>query len=349
MEFIGYSLKNGGNNVKRFFLIFAVILSIGLFSNKEVEASEFNFSVDIERPDNQIDKEKTYLDLLLEPGKEQEVPFTLYNDTSKDVTVETVIRSATTNSNGVIEYGDSVSKSDASLLYNMADIATTDKEIIIPAQSSVTKKITIKAPTQKFSGIVAGGITFQEKADNQTESSQTVGVVNRFSQVKAILIRNTKDEVLPDLVLKKAYADQSNVRNVIAVNLQNPKPAYIFDMNTTVHIYKKGKADTYLTLKKEKISVAPNSNFNLNIPLNGKKLEAGVYRAVVDASWKDEEWKLEKDFKISANKSKELNDKDIDLQSEPDNNYQTIIIVVLSSIIVLLVILFIIRERRNRK
>ncbi|MTD38626.1 DUF3324 domain-containing protein [Erwinia sp. CPCC 100877] len=319
-------------------------------SNKEVEASEFNFSVDLEIPDNQIDKEKTYLDLLMEAGKEQNIPFTLYNDTSKDVTVETVIHSATTNSNGVIEYGISASKIDESLVYNMADLATTDKEIVIPAQGSITKILKIKAPKQKFSGVVAGGITFQEKADAATQSSEkTVGIVNRFSQVKAILIRNTEDEVLPDLVLKKAYADQSNVRNVIAVNIQNPNPAYMFDLNTTINVYKKGKADPYLTLKKEKINVAPNTNFNLNIPLKGKKLEAGDYHIVVDASWKKKTWKLETDFKISADKAKELNDKDIDLQSEPDNNYQTIIIIVLSSIIVLLVILFIIRERRNRK
>ena len=72
-----------------------------------VHASEFNFAVDFELPANQIDKNKTYINVRMEPGKTQEIPYTVFNRTDKSVTVETLIHSATTNSNGVIEYGES--------------------------------------------------------------------------------------------------------------------------------------------------------------------------------------------------------------------------------------------------
>ncbi|HFM8768986.1 TPA: DUF916 domain-containing protein, partial [Enterococcus faecium] len=64
-----------------------------------VHASEFNFAVDFELPANQIDKNKTYINVRMEPGKTQEIPYTVFNRTDKSVTVETLIHSATTNSN----------------------------------------------------------------------------------------------------------------------------------------------------------------------------------------------------------------------------------------------------------
>jgi hypothetical protein len=325
-------------------------LIIGIFCFQgEVKASEFNFSVDLEIPDNQIDKEKTYLDLLMEPDQTQKIPYTLYNDTDQDVTVEVLIHSATTNSNGVIEYGESLSEIDDSLTYDMAEIVSTPDEVVIPAKGSITEELEIQAPAKEFAGVIAGGITFQEKQEDTVDTSQTVGVVNRFSQVKAILIQTSEKEVTPDFVLKKAYPDQSNVRNVIAVNLQNPQAAYMFDVQTTINIYKKGEDKAYLTLEKEGINIAPNTNFSLNVPLEGQKLEAGKYEAVVDASWQEETWNLKTEFEISGDKAKELNDKDIDLQSEPDNQYLWWIIGALVVVIVVLIILFILKERRKKK
>ncbi|EFF21709.1 cell surface protein [Enterococcus faecium E1071] len=149
-----------------------------------VHASEFNFAVDFELPANQIDKNKTYINVRMEPGKTQEIPYTVFNRTDKSVTVETLIHSATTNSNGVIEYGESKSKFDETLSYDMKNLAKTVGEITVPPQSAVTETLSLKAPEKELAGVVAGGITFQEKKENVSNKS-TVGVVNQFSQVKA--------------------------------------------------------------------------------------------------------------------------------------------------------------------
>ena len=76
-----------------------------------------------------------------------------------------------------------------------------------------------------------------KKKENVSNKS-TVGVVNQFSQVKAILIRNSEKESSPNLKLK-TYADQSDGRNVIKANLQNPNASYMFGLTTSVEIYKK--------------------------------------------------------------------------------------------------------------
>ena len=92
-----------------------------------VHASEFNFAVDFELPANQIDKNKTYINVRMEPGKTQEIPYTVFNRTDKSVIVETLIHSATTNSNGVIEYGESKSKLDEIVEKSLRQAAIWDE------------------------------------------------------------------------------------------------------------------------------------------------------------------------------------------------------------------------------
>lgn len=283
-------------------------------------ASEFNFSVNFDLPENQIDKSKTYLDLQMSPNQKQEISYTLFNDTDQDITVNILVRSATTNANGVIEYGESLSKKDASLPYDLEKLVQTVDSVKVPAKGTTKQTLTIQAPEKEFSGIVAGGITFQEPVSSET-NKKTVGVVNRYSQVKAILLRNNQETVTPDLVLTKAFADQSNARNIIAVNLQNPEPAYMFGLSTKVSIFKKGQEKAYLTMEKNELNMAPNTNFDLAVPLNGKQLEPGKYQATVQAKWEDKEWNLKTDFEITSKTAKSYNAKDIDLQEEPSNNY----------------------------
>lgn len=284
----------------------------------------------------------------MEPGKTQEIPYTVFNRTDKSVTVETLIHSATTNSNGVIEYGESKSKFDETLSYDMKNLAKTVGEITVPPQSAVTETLSLKAPEKELAGVVAGGITFQEKKENVSNKS-TVGVVNQFSQVKAILIRNSEKESSPDLKLKKAYADQSDGRNVIKTNLQNPNASYMFGLTTSVEIYKKETKEPYLSIKKEKIDVAPNTNFDLLVPLEGKKLAQGHYQAVVKGAWKEKRWNLHTDFEITDDAADQLNEKDIDLKNQPETFDWRWLILVGVILIGLFAGLFILKERRKKK
>ena len=60
---------------------------------------------------------------------------------------------------------------------------------------------------------------------------------------------------------------------------------------------------TFLSIKKEKIDVAPNTNFDLLVPLEGKKLAPGHYQAVVKGAWKEKRWNLHTDFEITDDES----------------------------------------------
>ncbi|GMA54088.1 hypothetical protein GCM10025857_54450 [Alicyclobacillus contaminans] len=54
------------------------------------------------------------------------------------------------------------------------------------------KQITVNIPKEKFDGVIAGGITFQEINEEDKEVKKGVGVESTFSMTKAILLRNNK-------------------------------------------------------------------------------------------------------------------------------------------------------------
>lgn len=330
-------------------LLFVVF---GLFVPLNSQASEFNFSVNIKLPDNQINKEVGYLDVLMNKGSEQNVSYTLRNDTSEDIKVDVKVHSATTNSNGVIEYGESLSKKDKSLKYDIADMVTYNKKVSVPAKSSVEENLIIKAPSENFEGVIAGGITFQEDIDKKKASNgEAVGIINHFSQVKAIIVRTSENEILPDLNMLNVKADQKNARNVISMNLQNPNAAYMFGLETKIKIYKKGSNKPYISLDKDNISLAPNTNFDLPIPLNGNKLEKGKYEAMVVANWKDKEWNFKKEFTITEKVATKLNATDVDIKPDLNNTniWVCIIISIISVLLIVVLIIYLLYRTKKKK
>lgn len=349
-----------------------MIASIILVSPIRVAASEFNFAVVPQIPENQIDKSKTYFDLKLNPNAEQELSVVLRNDTDRDVIVEAHINSATTNSNGVVEYGENKIEPDNSLKYNLRDYATIEPEINVPAGQEVVTKVKVKMPEESFNGVMAGGITFQEKEEEQTSnSSNTQGgmaIQNKYSYVVALLMRQNEEIVTPDLKLNEVIATQVNARNVIKANLQNPEATYINQLMLKAEVTKKGSDKVLYTSETEGMQMAPNSNFSYPIPLNGQELEAGDYHLKIvaygmkndegsfetkDLSGKDvkfnQRWELEKDFSITKEEAKKYNEEDVTIVKKNTGIYLWIGLLLLLFVIIVLLILVLKKRKKEEE
>lgn len=347
----------------------AVICLLG-FLPINAAASEFKFAVMPVIPENQIDKTKTYFDLKMNPGAEQDLEVQLRNDTEKEVIVETGISSATTNLNGVVEYSPNGKKPDSSLKYNMADLVAAPAETKLPAKGEATVKIHITMPKEKFDGVLAGGITFTEKQNDEKAAKDSSGsgmaINNKYSYVVALLARQNENDVTPELLLNNVAAAQVNARNVINANLQNPKATYINQLKLNAEITKKGDSKVLYTAEGEGMQMAPNSNFDYPVPLNGKPLEAGDYRLKIvayggkseDGTYKVKnaegkeiafkyKWELEKDFTISGAEAKKYNEQDVTIKK--DNTWIYILIGVLLLLLALLLIFFFIRRKKKKE
>ena len=69
-------------------------------------------------------------------------------------------------------------------------------EITVPPQSAVTETLSLKAPEKSW--LVWSQEESRFKKKENVSNKSTVGVVNQFSQVKAILIRNS-EKSLPQI------------------------------------------------------------------------------------------------------------------------------------------------------
>lgn len=289
-------------------------------------ASEFNFGVYTVIPENQIDKQKSYFNLKMEPSQKQTLTIQLKNDTEDDVVIEPKIQSATTNLNGVVEYGPTTAERDSTLPYELADLIQTDKEITIPAKGSKDLHLNVTMPEEEFDGILAGGITLEEKKGSPEKTKDTntgLSIENKYAYVVGITLQETDEIVKQDLKLHDVKAGQVNARNVINATLQNPTATYLNSFEVDAEVTEKGKTEVLYKSKKQDMQVAPNSNFDYPIQLNGEKFKSGKYTLHVKAKSSKESWEFEKDFTIEGEEVKQFNATDVTIE---DPNYLAYIV-----------------------
>ncbi|HAP4265926.1 TPA: DUF916 and DUF3324 domain-containing protein [Enterococcus faecalis] len=347
--------------------VYATVIACMLFGwiGVEAHASEFNFAVTPTIPENQVDKSKTYFDLKMAPGAKQTVEIQLRNDTDEDITIENTVNSATTNLNGVVEYGQNGIKPDKTLRFNLKDYVEAPKEIILPKHSQKTLPLTITMPKDSFDGVMAGGITLKEKKKETTTSadqSKGLAINNEYSYVVAIILQQNETKVQPDLKLLGVKPGQVNARNVINVSLQNPQAAYLNQLHLINTVSKGG--ETLYQSDTEDMQVAPNSNFSYPISLKGERLTPGKYVLKSTAyGVKDEKgiyqvkgangeerylykWEFTKEFTISGDVAKELNEKDVTIKG---TNWWLYLLIVLIILALLLLIFFLYRKKKKEE
>lgn len=348
-------------------IVIGIVLTVFMGLGLTAQASEFSFAVLPEIPDNQIDTAKSYFDLKMAKGQKQTLKVVLQNSANKDITVSTVINSATTNLNGVVEYGPNKIKADKTLTYNLKDMTKLPKEVKLAKGKSETLEIEVTAPDKDFKGTIAGGITFKEvkdkatlKAEEESQDGKGLSIKNEFSYMVALVVRQTEDKVAPNLNLLKAFPEQVNARNVISAQLQNDKPSFINQVKITTAITKRAKDKVLYEKTQDNMQITPNSSFNYPTPLNGSPLEAGKYTMHVlafggkhaDGKYKDEQgetyrykWELSNDFEITREEANTLNSTDVDIKK--DNSLWYILGGIFALLLAGLLIFFV--KRRNKE
>lgn len=340
--------------MKKLILLSLIGMSILLSGINTGQASQLNFSVTPSIPENQVDKDKSYFDLQLEKSKGQELIVTLKNGTDKKVIVETSINRATTNLNGVVEYGKTKDKKDTSLVYNIEDfIEIKDSEIEIPPHEEKQLLLKVKGIPEVFDGILVGGLTFKEKqetATNKDNKNQGLAIENEYAYVVGIVLHGENEDISSDIKLKNAEAAQVNARNVINATLQNPKPKYLSSLSVDAVVTKKGSDDVLYSSKKKDMQMAPNSSFSYPIPLEGESLKPGKYTVAMNIKSLNDQWKLSKDFIIDKKVADSFNEKDVTIKKDDTWRYIVVGFILLSIIIViLLVVLYKYRKKERIK
>ncbi len=355
-------------------LLSFITLFLTFIHHSEVQAAAMNFSVQPILPNNQVRANEGYFDLLLAAGEQQTLTVELSNSSNQSMTLEASFNRATTNMNGLAVYSPEPSAVDASLKYNISEYVKVPKEITVPAKTKVDIKVEVSMPTDKFEGILAGGITFKEKTDKAEAKKAGVTITNAYQYVVALLMRQQITAVNPELSLHEIKPSQVNARNVINANLQNSAMTYLNQMVVETEI--KGISDSNLTYQYDKsaLQMAPNSNFDLPIPISiqgelksgesSQPLKAGKYHLTMTVYGAEEKngayqtkvegkttnykykWIFNRDFEITGEEVAALNASDPTVEKVKHWNWWLILLLVL---FILLLILFWLLWRRRKK
>lgn len=321
-------------------------------SSEEAETTT-GFTYQINYPENQINTELGYYDLMMTPGQQQTISVSLQSTSAETVTVNLSLNGAKTNNNGVIEYANSQIENDPSLAYDFTDIVSGPSSVDIPAGESIQVELTIQMPEATFDGVIAGGLTMQ-RAENETNSSEEASsgsrIDNRYRYAVSILLRESDVEVLPDLAFNQAFANQQNYRNTIFVGYSNIAATYVNGLTVQAQITESGSDQVLWESRKTGMRMAPNSYMNFPISMSGDRMTAGTYTAHVKAYAENLSWEWTEDFEITQDEADEFNERDVGIVQNRGVDWRLITAIVGGFLVVVLLIFLVVRQiRKNKK
>lgn len=334
-------------------LIIFSLFPIAVKAKDSTTGSGLAFTVKTNLPDNQIDKNNDFYQLRMMPNQKQAVTATVYNTTNKSVTVNINVQTAVTSINGTIDYSKTLTSWDKSLKYKLNEIVSYPKRIIIPAGKSQNVTFNISMPNASYKGILLGGITFNQVDDNQsTSSSNSTNIKNQYAYAVAIILKESDDQVAPNINLKSVKAGQNNGHNVINVNLQNDQSLLMSNVKIVAKVYaKSGKKPVYTTVNSD-MQIAPNSQFKYPVSLQSTPMQPGKYRlelALTGTAYKETKtWHFTKNFTIKHQEATRFNQSDVDVSANTNNHMILFIIVgAVLFIVIMMLLVLLIWKRKN--
>ncbi|EGO7555689.1 DUF916 and DUF3324 domain-containing protein, partial [Enterococcus faecalis] len=296
------------------------LLSLIGFSLTGVAAeNQADFSVNAEQSVYQVDKSKTYFDLSLPVNESVPLVIHVTNNSEEAIEVAGELSPATTNINGVVEYGKTQNQLTSSVPFDITKVASFEKEkqTIAPKQT-VDFVVNVSVPTKDYAGIVAGGITLRDVTEEKT-SSETKGMFkNKFAYAIALLVHGDKTPVENAVTLKEVTPTQVNSRNVVSAAIENKTANYINKVSIEASVTDTSGKEV-LNEKKEDMQIAPSSLFQFPIYYEKQEMKAGKYTLTMTVRSEKQEWQLKKSFTITEEKATALNKTDVSEKEESRN------------------------------
>lgn len=331
-----------------------VISLIGLFMclSQASYAAGMSYSVKATIPENQLDKDKTYFDLLVKPGDTQDLELEIKNTSNETLKLYVEPQVATTNQNGELEYSVKPKKYDSTLTNPITKMLSGKQAVTIDPMAEKKVTFKLKVPEKPFSGKIVGGFNVYDQANEKEEKTKSkkddVQIKNLFSFVLGIKLQENENEVKPNLKLNDVKAGLFNYRTAITANIQNTKPGFVSDLTINAKIRKIGSKETLYKIEQSDIQMAPNSNFDLPISLENQEIVPGNYEINMTASSKQGKWRFDKKFNITNEEAEQFNEEAVEKEEKPNNNLMMIVIISASVVVLLLIVIIYLLWRRRK-
>ena len=283
-------------------------------ANAEDNQGPAGYTVESIIPENQFDKKRTFFYLKMEPSQKQTIQVKVISTQKEPVTVHVAVHDAVSSSVGAIDYAQDKPKLDSSLkqpITSFVKVKDNVKEVVVKNYEEKIVDFEIAMPEQAYDGVKLGSVRFLRKADDSAKKK--TGLVPEYARVIALMLTED-DETFnhgAELHLKKVDVNVSHGRKVVAANIQNDQPKVLQDMTIKGSVKKKGESKTLIKHEMTKFSVAPNSNFDFEMPLGLERFLPGTYVFTGSATGDGRTWKWEEEFTIGKKQADKVNDETV--------------------------------------
>ncbi|MGG5324681.1 hypothetical protein IGJ83_000379 [Enterococcus pernyi] len=331
--------------------IVLLMVFVSLLASMRVGAEEgtLNFYVTPEFSNNQKSGNDRYFQLTLPPDATEKLTLKLQNANAEAKKIKITPHTAYTNVMGVVEYGQDAEKADSTLKHSLDELIEQPEIIELAGNETKTVTLDLNMPKEEFEGLLAGGLRVsevKEEATEETSNEEGVAIQNDFAYIIGVVVSNKQDAVQPDLDLLDVFADQLNYRNVISANLQNFTPTFVNRLEVEATVQKVGEEEILYQASQEQMQMAPNSNFNFPISLEGDRFRSGDYVLKMTARSGEEEWEWERKFTIEADEARALNQQDVTIDTSI--NWWLVAAVILILFLLLIIVWLLIKKQRAK-
>lgn len=293
-----------------------LVLFLGFFLSTVVSHAEetqdgAGFSVESVIPENQVDKKFTFFYLNTVPEQPQTIEVKVKSMQKEPVTIKVAVHDAVSSSVGEINYAKTDPKLDESLtnpITSFVKIKDDLKEVTVENFEEKIVAFEINPPKDSYSGVKLGSLRFLREADKS--DAKQGGVVPEFARVIALML--TEDETPFDegaeLHLKKVDLTLFNGRKIVAATIQNDQPKVLQDMIIKGKVTRKGEKEVVAEHEQVDFSVAPNSNFDFQLPLGIEQFTPGTYVFTGEAQGDNRTWKWEEEFTVGRKRADKINE-----------------------------------------
>lgn len=275
--------------------------------NDEQPENDVGFAVEPVQTTTQIDSQKGFYFIKVEPGKPQELSVKIRSTNETPATINIYVKNAYTNQNGAIDYDNDDYKRDSTLKDSVEEITSvSEKTVTVQNYEEKIVKITVAPPDDPFSGVKGGTICIM-KADS---SEAKEGLSSTFGYRIGLLV--TEDsEVYNDgssLNLLNVRSTVHQGKRVIQARMQNPEPKVLDDLMIETKLYKKGSREVLKKRTANNMRMAPNSQFDFSTNWGIDPIRSGTYTLHVRAQSGSNTWEWKKDFTIGEKEAKKINE-----------------------------------------
>lgn len=278
-----------------------------------VHGGEVQLGVQPIFPENQRCTEVGFFDLLLEPGAQQTIEIEISNLSEENpIVVRIEPATATTDKGGVVHYtprrGEGESSRDHTLPFAFEELVLTPHSLELAPGEVHRVPITIQMPEVPFDGVIAGGFCISQEIDLEAAREEAGLILNLFNFEMPVLLRQNENPVQPDLQILQVGASQWNLRNMIAVHLQNPEMMFINQMDIQAHVTDKVSGQVVAEYHAQGLQMAPNSNFEWGIPLEGELFTEGDFVLQMEVTSRNGQWRFTEAFQIELEEANAWNE-----------------------------------------